>query len=73
MPNKSNTPSNLRTMVSEYDWIPVGGKWHWMMDYCRRHAIAAGADWVWLEAENAYDEHIKETNRCPTLVTTPVA
>ena len=34
-------------------------KWSWKMDYCRSKEIPAAQAWAWLEAEEAYQEHIK--------------
>jgi len=32
------------------------GKWHWMMEYCRRNLLHPGESANWKQAEKAYEE-----------------
>lgn len=35
------------------------GKWHWMMEYCKRNRLHPGEKANWEEAEKAYEERKK--------------
>jgi len=38
------------------DEVFVPGKWHWMMDYCKRNLLHPGDSKHWEIAEKAYNE-----------------
>lgn len=40
------------------------GKWHWMMEYCKRNLLHPGEEANWKQAEKAYEER-KELPETP--------
>ena len=33
-------------------------KWHWKMQYCKKHGIPPAQSWAWDEAEKAWQERL---------------